>query len=118
CVLLLAGSASYATYSRGGLAAAAAGLAILLLRWPAGSATSRKVVLGTRSAAAVVLLVGLAWVLGKAMGGVEHTAVLASLQRQDATLQVRLEVVRQGLRMLRDFAFLGTGLGTWGDAFP
>jgi len=52
------------------------------------------------------------------MGGVDHTTVLASLQRQDATLQVRLEVVRQGLRMLRDFAVLGTGLGTWADAFP
>ena len=118
--LLLAGSASVFTYSRGGLSAAVCGFAVLALLWPAGPASSpqRTTVIAARAVAAAILVAGLGWLIVKATTHASHTTVLAALQRQDATLQVRLEVFRQGFSMLRDFLWLGTGLGTWGDIFP
>jgi len=116
--MLLSASASYATHSRGGLAAGAAGLGLLVILWPASEGSARRLVVGARVAVTVVVVAGIGWLLAKAFIGIDQTTVLASLQRQDATLQVRLEVFRQGLGMLRDFALFGTGLGTWGDAFP
>lgn len=117
-VALLAVSVLVGTRSRGGLASAIAGLAILALCWPVGRATPRRVVVVTRILAAAAVLMGFAWLVKKSLGGVDHSTVLAALARQDATLQVRAEIVRQGLRVVGDFAWLGTGLGTWGDAFP
>jgi O-antigen ligase len=119
-VLLLAASASAFTYSRGGLSGALAGLSLLALLWPAGATSSKSytVVVSVRVIAATLLVLGAGWLVVKSSTHPEHTTVLAALQRQDATLQVRLEVVRQGLQMLRDFPWIGTGLGTWGETFP
>jgi hypothetical protein len=119
-ILLLAASASAFTYSRGGLSGAVAGLALLALLWPAGSVSSKSytAVVSARAVAGTLLVVGAGWLVVKSSTHPDQTTVLAALQRQDATLQVRLEVLRQGLQMLRDFPWIGTGLGTWGEVFP
>jgi putative inorganic carbon (HCO3(-)) transporter len=119
-VLLLAASASAFTYSRGGLSGAVAGLSLLALLWPAGTTSSKSytVVVSVRAIAGTLLVLGAGWLVVKSSTHPDQTTVLAALQRQDATLQLRLEVVRQGLRMLYDFPWIGTGLGTWGETFP
>jgi O-antigen ligase len=117
-VAILAASATIGTYSRGGMGSGAAGLAVLAFLWPAGRGRPRTALFALRTIGALGAVVAVAWLAEKALTGVDSPSVLAALARRDATLQVRLEVVRQGSRMLADFPLLGTGLGTWGDAFP
>lgn len=116
--LAVALSALVGTRSRGGMGSAAAGLAVLLLLWPARGRVWRSALWIARGAAVAVLLGGVAWLGWEIAHPPEQGTVLAALDRHDATLQVRIELIRQSLQVLRDFPALGTGLGTWGDAFP
>ncbi len=117
-VLVLCIATLIGTHSRGGIGSAVAGLALLSLLWPA--MTSRRL-LGLRVARVgliVAIALGVAWLGWVALHPPRGNVVLAALERRDATLQVRLEILRQSLGMIRDFLAFGTGLGTYGSVFP
>lgn len=117
-VLLLTVATLVGTRSRGGIGAALAGVAMLSLLWPATAGRRR---LGLRAARAGLLAgvaAAVAWIGWVAIHPPGDEVVLAALQRRDATLQVRLEILRQSLGLIGDFPALGTGLGTYGGIFP
>jgi hypothetical protein len=116
--LVAALSTLIGTRSRGGAAAAAAGLCILVLLWPPRGPAARRLLTGLRLLAVAALACGAASIGWAALHPPGREVVLAALASHDATLQVRLEMIRQSLPMIRDFAVLGSGLGTFAEAFP
>jgi O-Antigen ligase len=116
--LVVSLSALVGTRSRGGAASAAAGFGILVLLWPPSGRTARQLLTGLRALAGVAVVCGAAWIGWEALHPPGREVVLAALASHDATLQVRFEMIRQSLPMIGDFAALGTGLGTFAEAFP
>ena len=105
--------------SRGGMISIAVEMVILgaiILRWKAGSGDVRK-----WSFMGLVAAAGLAALLLAVMpdSGWQRLASIAGLARKpDVTLGNRLTVSRDALTELRDFPWLGTGLGSFNAVFP
>ncbi len=105
--------------SRGGMISIAVEMVILgaiILRWKAGYGDVRK-----WSFMGLVAAAGLAALLLAVMpdSGWQRLASIAGLARKpDVTLGNRLTVSRDALTELRDFPWLGTGLGSFNAVFP
>jgi len=105
--------------SRGGMISVAVEMVILgavILRWKGGPGDVRR-----WSFIGLVVAAGLAALLLAVMpdSGWQRLASIAGLARKpDVTLENRLTVSRDALSELRDFPWLGTGLGSFNAVFP
>jgi hypothetical protein len=106
------------TKSKGGLVAATAAPAALILAWPLRARMANPGRLAVTVLALAALSAGVFAVGIDVMQHPSERVDLIALSRSDATLQIRLLAVAQSLLMLWDLPVFGCGLGTWDEAFP